>query len=67
MTSSMGKFLKNLLNGARQVLVLKPTDDYNRPSHNGFRDDANALRGDASKIAQGLKTNTKNYVQIHVR
>lgn len=66
-SSAMGQFLKNLLHGARQVLVLKPCDDYIRPSRNDFRADANALRSDAGRVAQGLKTNTKKYAQIHSR
>ncbi len=45
---------KNLLRGVREVLVLRGDRDYVRPQ-GGFRRDAEALRGDARRVASDLK------------
>jgi len=42
----MGKLLKNLLKGARQVLVLSPGSEYIRPSKKDFLSDVQMLRKD---------------------
>ncbi len=54
----MNKHLKNWLDGVSQALVLYPEQDYLRPQRGDFRKDANALRGDAAKVTQGLRKNT---------
>jgi hypothetical protein len=51
----MGKHLKNLLDGARQALILCPESEYLRPRRGDFRQDAEALRGDAPRVANGLR------------
>ena len=57
----MGYFLKNLLNGARQVLVLWPDDDYVRPSRHAFRNDMRLLQGDAKRVARDLYITVKTW------
>ncbi|MCM8625529.1 hypothetical protein [Accumulibacter sp.] len=54
--------LKNLLAGARQVLVLNPADAYIRP-RGGFAQDAEALRGDSRRVAADLNRATKTHGQ----
>lgn len=59
--------LKNLLAGARQVLVLNPVDAYIRP-RGGFAQDAKALRGDARRVTADLNRVTKTHDQpVHDR
>lgn len=55
----MGKHLKNLLDGARQVLVMWPESDYVRPSRGDFGKDSDNLRADVQRIARGLRDNVK--------
>lgn len=50
----MGRFLKNLLLGAGDVLELYPVQDYRRPCGNGFKRDSKKLRSDASRIARDM-------------
>lgn len=59
----MGKFLLNVISGARQALVLMPDDDYVRPARDGFRKDAKALREDAKQITRGLRKTSLKYVK----
>jgi CO dehydrogenase nickel-insertion accessory protein CooC1 len=53
--------LKNLLEGARQVLVLDTNSQYSLPSRSGFSNDMSSLRGDARNIATDLRKVTKRY------
>ncbi|WP_017365271.1 hypothetical protein [Methylococcus capsulatus] len=55
----MGKHLKNLLDGAWQVLVMWPESDYVRPSRGDFGKDSDNLRANARRIARGLRDNVK--------
>lgn len=55
----MTKHLKNLLDGARQVLVLWPDNNYVRPERGDFYKDNYNLRSDAARIASGLRENVK--------
>lgn len=57
----MGRLLKNLLDGARQVLVLYPDGDYNRPRRGDFSGDLKALRDDANRVGNDLKTTVGRY------
>lgn len=52
---------KNLLEGARQVLVLGCGNPYIRPSINGFARDRAALRGDSKQIGADLSKTIKKY------
>jgi CO dehydrogenase nickel-insertion accessory protein CooC1 len=53
--------LKNLFEGARQVLVLDTDSQYLLPSRNGFSKDMSSLRGDARNIASDLRKVTNIY------
>lgn len=55
----MGKHLKNILDGAQQVLVLWPEDDYIRPKRGDFLIDHNNVRADCGRITEGLRRNVK--------
>ncbi len=55
----MEKHWKNFLDGARQVLVLWPEDDYLRPERGGFLTDNCKLRSDAGRVAKGLREKLK--------
>ncbi|TAN71039.1 MAG: hypothetical protein EPN17_02480 [Methylobacter sp.] len=46
--------LKNLLEGAKQVLVLDTGSQYIRPSRNDFSKDMSLLRGDARRISTDM-------------
>lgn len=59
----MGTHIKNLIQGAKQVLVLSPSEDYIRPSKGGFRLDVSTLRNDARRVSQDLYTTTVKYGQ----
>ena len=64
----MGQLLQNLLDGARQVLVLRPDIDYIRPSKNDFRDDIKSLREDANRVVRDFHiTTSKHGEQIYHR
>lgn len=64
----MGSLLKNIIAGARQVLVFWPDDDYVRPARDGFKQDAIALGNDSRKVAADLrKTLNKHGKQIDHR
>lgn len=52
---------KNIIDGARQVLVLDTCAKYVKPTRNGFSNDADILRGDVSTIAQGMRKAAKEY------
>ncbi len=56
----MGRHLKNILDGARQVLVLWPENDYIRPKRGDFLIDHNNVRADCGRITEGLRRNVKN-------
>ncbi|SPA44859.1 hypothetical protein [Cupriavidus taiwanensis] len=51
----MDKHLKRFLVGVRQVLVISPPVEYQRPGKKGFSRDAEALRGDARKVGKNLR------------
>lgn len=59
----MGKFLLNVIAGARQALVLMPDDDYVRPVRGDFHRDAKVLREDAKRVARGLRKTTLKHVE----
>lgn len=54
--------LKNLIYGARHVLVLSAGRDYVRP-RSGFARDAAALRGDFTRVASGLNDSLRKHGQ----
>jgi hypothetical protein len=54
--------LKNLIAGARHVLVLNTGRDYIRP-RSGFARDAAALRGDFARVAAGLGDSLRKHGQ----
>jgi hypothetical protein len=56
----MTKHFKNIIDGARQVLVLSPSADYVRPSKSDFKKDVSNLRRDTGYIVRDLKNNTQN-------
>ena len=52
----------------RQVLVLWPDVDYERPSRQGFHNDAKSLREDAKRVTRGLRKQTLEHVkQVNLR
>lgn len=55
--------MTNLIQGARQVLVLAPSADYIHPSRGDFRHDVRTLRGDARRVSQDLYTTTIKHGQ----
>jgi len=57
----MGKLLKNLLEGARQVLVLSPGSEYIRPSKKDFHSDIQMLRKDSRRVVSDLCAKTSQY------
>ena len=57
----MGQLLKNILHGAKQVLVLWPDSDYVHPQRRAFAADAMALRKDAAQVTEELR----NKVEVH--
>ncbi|MBI4680408.1 MAG: hypothetical protein HY753_04160 [Nitrospirae bacterium] len=59
----MGKYLKNLLQGISQVLILYPDDNYVHPSKGDFRNDNKVLRKDANQIAKDLNKTIQKYGQ----
>ena len=61
MRSVMGRLLKNLLSGAREILVLYPDSDYDRPKRGGFAGDLEALRDDAARVGKDIKTSVGRY------
>jgi hypothetical protein len=48
----MGQFLKHILDGARQVLVICPPSEYIRPSRKGFNRDHITLNGDSQQVVR---------------
>lgn len=64
----MGKHLKQLLAGARAVLVIRPGGDYVRPARGDTRQDVERLSGDARRVAADLNGVTLSYgQQVHYR
>lgn len=59
----MGKYLLNMLAGARQTLVLIPDDDYVRPVRGDFRKDAKVLREDANRVTGALRKTVLKHVE----
>jgi len=55
----MTKHIKNILDGARQVLILKPSSGYVVPSKYGFSSDARALKEDSRRVARDLNRTVK--------
>ena len=55
--------LKNLLEGARQVLVLDSGAQYIRPSNNGFARDHSVLKEDSKRVISDLSKTTKARVK----
>jgi len=55
----MNTHLRRLLDGFRQALTVYPGSDYVIPKRGDFRRDAAALRGDASRVAEGLRRNAR--------
>ena len=53
--------LKNLLEGARQVLTLRPSSQYIRPGRGGFARDAANLRADSERVARNLNGALRKY------
>ena len=57
----MSKHIKNILDGARQVLVLMPSSGYVVPSKAGFSTDVRVLREDSRRVARDLNRTVKRY------
>ncbi|QFY44132.1 hypothetical protein F6R98_17070 [Candidatus Methylospira mobilis] len=57
----MMRYFKNIMDGMRQVLVMYPGSDYVRPTRKGFLIDNANLRGDATRVANALRDNIKQY------
>jgi hypothetical protein len=55
--------LKNLLEGAKQVLVLNTGATYVRPSRKDFAKDVANLRNDSEKVTSALNRNTRYCVK----
>ena len=65
---TMGKHLKNILDGMRQALVLVPAPrDYVRPQRGEFARDAQRLNGDFAAIGQDMRTVLKRDEPSHYR
>lgn len=54
---------RNLLEGARRVLVLDAGGSYIRPARDGFAGDAERLRADSRRIASDLDRVTRKHDQ----
>ena len=50
----MTKQIKHMIEGARQVLVIRPEDNYVRPLRSAFQRDANVLRKDMGNVAKDM-------------
>lgn len=58
--------LKNLIEGARRVLVLGVESEYVRPQNDGFARDVDALRGDGDRVSKDLNRTVKRHdKQVH--
>jgi hypothetical protein len=62
---TMTKHIKNIIEGAGQILVLMPDVHYERPSKNGFKNDKAALKSDSLRVARDLKDTTDKYGKIN--
>lgn len=52
--NNMSKHIKYIIEGARQVLVIRPDDDYVRPMRAAFQRDSDTLRRDMGRIAKDM-------------
>ena len=59
--NNMTKHIKYIINGARQILVLMPNDNYVLPSKSDFFDDVKTLRKDVNRVAMDLKKTIKKH------
>ena len=57
----MGRLLKNILSGARKILVICPENDYVRPQRGAFAQDAKNLRKDAAQITGSLRKKVQSH------
>lgn len=55
----MIKHIKNILEGAQQVLKLMPSSGYVAPSKSGFSTDVRLLREDSRRVARDLNKTVK--------
>lgn len=57
----MGEYIKRMIEGMGQVLVVSPSRVYEKPLKSDFRSDLATLRNDARKVGQDLTNTTKQY------
>lgn len=63
----MTKHIKNLIEGARSVLVIKPEADYVRPSRKDTQRDAAKLSGDSKRVALDVRRALGDGKQVNYR
>jgi hypothetical protein len=60
----MGQLLKNILEGARNILVIWPETEYIRPDKHSFQRDNKALRSDSKRVIRDMNRTIKKHGQI---
>lgn len=63
----MARYLENILDGIRQVLVLWPEREYIFPSRGDFYKDNNSLRSDSNVVAKNIRRGLKQYGETDYR
>lgn len=59
--NNMTKHIKNIIDGARQVLVIRPDENYVRPLRTAFQRDAYVLRKDMGSIAKDMNKTIRKH------
>jgi len=57
----MTKHIKNIIDGAMQVLVIRPDENYVRPLRTAFQRDAYVLRKDMGSIAKDMNKTIRKH------
>jgi hypothetical protein len=57
----MTKHIKYIIEGARQVLVIKPDESYVRPLRSAFQRDSDVLRKDMGNIAKDMNKTIRKH------
>jgi hypothetical protein len=57
----MTKHIKYIIEGARQVLVIKADENYVRPLRSAFQRDADILRKDMGRIAKDMNKTIRRH------
>lgn len=57
----MTKQIKHIIEGARQVLVIRPEESYVRPLRAAFQRDAHVLRKDMGNVAKDMNKAIRKY------